>query len=309
MNISRRSFFHVAGGAAAMTLVDSYASTAEPIRMAMIVPAEHAAVKQFQAGAAVGVQQAQKTAELKGRGLDLSEAVVKSPVQAATAARQLLADGAVCVFGGIRASYCAAIADAAPDSYLEVRARQDLSPNEPPLRHLAVNPGYQDHARTLVAGLCAIGIKRFAVISPNPVLSAAARSAGLEEVQEGDAEVLFTGRTTPDEDSLAAGILSSLAPGNAVPVAWHPSLRRYGATQLNDRFKTKTGHGMDENAWYGWFAVKLIAEASLRGNTLADCRTNGHKGVALSFVNRRIKQPLYVVVTRPKDRVAEVVDA
>lgn len=309
MNMSRRNFFQVAGGATAMTVVDSFASTAETIRMAMIVPAEHAAVTLFRSGAALGVQDAQKTAGRVGRGVDLREAVVDSPEQAAAAARELLAEGAVYVFGGIDASYCEAIADAAPDSYLEVRARQDLAPNERPIRHLAMNPDYQDHARTLVAGLRAIGIRRYAVLSPNPVLSGAARSAGLKEVQQGDAEVFFTGRTAPDEDPLVAGIVSPLAPGNAVPVAWHASLSRYGASQLNERFKMKTGSGMNENAWYGWFAVKLIAEAGVRGKALTECRAEGHKGATLSFVDRRLKQPLYVIVTRPTDRGLNMVDA
>lgn len=82
-------------------------------------------------------------------------------------------------------------------------------------------------------------------------------------------------------------------------VAWHPSLRRYGAGELNERFSERTGKPMDEEAWLGWIAVKLALESALRGREVGAARIDGHKGVLLRFdESRTLQQPLYVVVER-----------
>lgn len=309
MDLSRRELFQLAGGAVASTLAARYASANEEIiRIGVIAPVEHAASEGFRRGVALGAEEARRTAELVGAGLELKDALVSSPGEAAAAARDLVSGGSVAVFGGIAGAYCEAVAAATPEAYLEVRARLDLTPGERAIRHLAINPGYQDHARTLVAGLQALGIKRYAVISPNPVLTESARSAGLREVQERDAQVLFTGQSHAGRDPLVADIVGPSSPGHAVPVAWHTSLRRYGAAELNDRYRSRFGAGMDENAWYGWLSVKLIVESALRGHPVAESRTDGHKGAGLSFAGGRLKQPLYVVITRPAEPNQEVVD-
>ena len=41
------------------------------------------------------------------------------------------------------------------------------------------------------------------------------------------------------------------------PMLWDASLERFGATQLNDRYRRRFGVGMDGPAWAGWFAAKL----------------------------------------------------
>jgi hypothetical protein len=87
---------------------------------------------------------------------------------------------------------------------------------------------------------------------------------------------------------------------------WHPSLDRYGARQLNDRFRSRFSKGMDEAAWAAWFAVKVASEAVLRVGSdpraLAAFVANdltafdGHKGRPLRFgSDHRLIQPLYVV--------------
>ncbi len=82
-------------------------------------------------------------------------------------------------------------------------------------------------------------------------------------------------------------------------VAWHPSLRRFGAGELNERFAKPTGTAMDEDAWLGWVAVKLGFESMLRGRALGESRIDGHKGVMLRFDEScSLQQPLYVVVRR-----------
>jgi ABC-type branched-subunit amino acid transport system substrate-binding protein len=65
---------------------------------------------------------------------------------------------------------------------------------------------------------------------------------------------------------------------------------------------------MDSDAWAGWVAVKIIAEAALRAHAttpaglmraLTDPKAqfDGHKGRPLSFAadTRELLQPLYVV--------------
>jgi len=92
-------------------------------------------------------------------------------------------------------------------------------------------------------------------------------------------------------------------------VLWDPSLERYGASQLNDRYRAKCRAGMDGNAWAGWAAVKIAAEAALRAQStdpsrlLAYLQTpgiqfDGHKGWPLTFRagDHQLRQPLYVVV-------------
>jgi hypothetical protein len=69
---------------------------------------------------------------------------------------------------------------------------------------------------------------------------------------------------------------------------------------------------MDGPAWAGWFAVKMVSEAALRGRSaspaalmkyIASVPTHfdGHKGWPLSFrgADHQLRQPLYVATTSP----------
>lgn len=80
-------------------------------------------------------------------------------------------------------------------------------------------------------------------------------------------------------------------------VDWHPSLARFGAEQLNQRFETRFGSPMDERVWVAWMAVMVATEAALRNTTLERLRFDGHKGARLSFrsEDHTLRQPLYVV--------------
>jgi ABC-type branched-subunit amino acid transport system substrate-binding protein len=88
---------------------------------------------------------------------------------------------------------------------------------------------------------------------------------------------------------------------------WGPTLERYGASQINDRYRDKYGTGMDGNAWAGWAAVKFVAESALRTRSTdplkllaylesPDTQFDGHKGWPLSFrrTDHQLRQPLYV---------------
>ena len=90
---------------------------------------------------------------------------------------------------------------------------------------------------------------------------------------------------------------------------WEPSLERYGAGQLNARYRSMFKAPMDGYAWAGWAAVKIVAEAVLRARA-ADAaalagylesnaaRFDGHKGWPLTFrrADHQLRQPLYIVV-------------
>jgi hypothetical protein len=89
-------------------------------------------------------------------------------------------------------------------------------------------------------------------------------------------------------------------------VAWHESLDRFGAQQLNERFRAHFARGMDGAAWTSWFGVKVLVEAALRtgsqnptvlaGYLLADGTSfDGHKGQPLRFrsEDHQLMHPLY----------------
>jgi hypothetical protein len=84
---------------------------------------------------------------------------------------------------------------------------------------------------------------------------------------------------------------------------WQPDLERFGAGELNERFRRQAGRPMTADAWCGWVAIKAIAEASLHARSTAPAdvadalrvlRFDGHKGEPLYFDDRlRLVQPVY----------------
>jgi ABC-type branched-subunit amino acid transport system substrate-binding protein len=91
-------------------------------------------------------------------------------------------------------------------------------------------------------------------------------------------------------------------------VTWHHSLARFGAEQLNERFRRRFGAEMESSAWAAWLALKILAETALRARTTRaseiarylvrrDTRFDGHKGEALTFEPRtgELRQPLYLL--------------
>jgi hypothetical protein len=84
--------------------------------------------------------------------------------------------------------------------------------------------------------------------------------------------------------------------------AWHPSLFKFGASELNTRFERFAHRPMTSGAWLGWSAVKAVTEAWLRDGSalcraLSELAFDGHKGEPLSFdaSTGALRQPLYVV--------------
>lgn len=149
-------------------------------------------------------------------------------------------------------------------------------------------------------------------------LADAAESAGVPFVDAGCTSDALRARCRPHVfhvlpgDAMRAAALAA-RPADAAEataaVAWHPSLERYGAGQLNDRFRARyPGEAMDGPAWAGWMAVKVLWEASLRVRSTQPAAVrdylpregtqfDGHKGWPLSFRagDHQLRQPLYLV--------------
>lgn len=120
----------------------------------------------------------------------------------------------------------------------------------------------------------------------------------------------------PSGDTLPATNAYSLLSAEPVAAAddstrlelWHWSLERFGAEQLNERYRRRFGARMDSAAWTGWFALKVALDAALHAHAvtgvallrqLADPRSqyDGQKGRPLRFApdSHRLVQPLYRV--------------
>jgi ABC-type branched-subunit amino acid transport system substrate-binding protein len=94
---------------------------------------------------------------------------------------------------------------------------------------------------------------------------------------------------------------------NGRAAAWDARLERFGADQLNQRFRARFGEEMDSQGWVGWFAVKVLWESTLRSRSTQPvmllrylqgdaAQFDGHKGRPLSFRrwDHQLRQPLYV---------------
>lgn len=88
--------------------------------------------------------------------------------------------------------------------------------------------------------------------------------------------------------------------------AWHPSFEKYAAAQLNKRYRETFAAAMDDAAWAGWAAVKLVSDTVAReqsaqpGTVLEALRErlafDGQKGVDLDFrKDGQLRQPLLLV--------------
>lgn len=110
------------------------------------------------------------------------------------------------------------------------------------------------------------------------------------------------------EDALGRASGSNVATRKLSPVAWHSSLTRFGAEQLNARFRSRFAEEMDGAAWSGWVAVKILVESALRCKSTdpatlrafleaESSRFDGHKGASLSFrrEDHQLRQPVYVL--------------
>lgn len=96
-------------------------------------------------------------------------------------------------------------------------------------------------------------------------------------------------------------------PGSAVTAqAWHHRFRKYAAAQLNRRYSESFDQAMDDDAWAGWAAIKLVSDTIARlkhtdGEVLlkalhGDLAFDGQKGINMSFRDTgQLRQPLLLV--------------
>lgn len=88
--------------------------------------------------------------------------------------------------------------------------------------------------------------------------------------------------------------------------AWHKTFRKYAASQLNSRYHEQFKQDMNDEAWAGWAAVKLLSDTIVRQPALTgaglirELQTNlafdGQKGSDMSFRETgQLRQPLLLV--------------
>ena len=88
--------------------------------------------------------------------------------------------------------------------------------------------------------------------------------------------------------------------------AWHPDFKKYAAEQLNRRFLKAQGRPMDEDAWAGWAAVKILTDtiarlqvtepAGLLDHLKTQLQFDGQKGVDMNFrPTGQLRQVLFLV--------------
>jgi ABC transporter substrate binding protein (PQQ-dependent alcohol dehydrogenase system) len=95
--------------------------------------------------------------------------------------------------------------------------------------------------------------------------------------------------------------------GNAglVSEGWHASWERYGAPQLNRRFKKSAERWMTSTDWAAWIATKAIIEVALKDPDASkhrralrspDLVLDGFKGARLSFRpwDQQLRQPVFL---------------
>jgi hypothetical protein len=88
--------------------------------------------------------------------------------------------------------------------------------------------------------------------------------------------------------------------------AWHEDFTKFAAGELNNRFRKAQGLPMDDDAWAGWAALKLLSEAVARAQSTEPARIlaylrhemafDGQKGVPHTFRDTgQLRQPLLLV--------------
>lgn len=75
--------------------------------------------------------------------------------------------------------------------------------------------------------------------------------------------------------------------------AWNDKFRKYAAKQVNNRYKENMGEPMTDEAWTGWMALKIVADAVVRTNGVDaekltaflhnDLLIDGSKGLKQTF--------------------------
>jgi len=92
----------------------------------------------------------------------------------------------------------------------------------------------------------------------------------------------------------------------ATASAWHRKFKKYAASQLNIRYHETFATDMDDEAWAGWAAAKLVADTLIASPTLEneallrELKTNlafdGQKGIDMRFRETgQLAQPILLI--------------
>jgi len=163
-----------------------------------------------------------------------------------------------------------------------------------------------EEAVAIVAAVPAAELEALAAAHPEiPVLNVAAADDSLREHCRANLfHVLPSARMTAD--ALAQWQQAKPDSQGVAAQAWHPDFEKYAASQLNKRYTEQFAQPMDDRAWAGWAAVKLVSDTVAREQAatpavLLDALRNrlafdGQKGVDMSFrTDGQLRQPLLLV--------------
>lgn len=172
--------------------------------------------------------------------------------------------------------------------FLGQRYRLDASPAE---------------AVAIIAAVPAAALEALAAEHPGiPVLNVAADDDALRDhCRPNLFHVLPSARMVAD--ALAQWQKAHPDARDVIARAWHPAFEKYAASQLNKRYTGQFKVAMDDRAWAGWAAVKLVSDMVAREQVasaavLLDALRqrlafDGQKGVDMSFrTDGQLRQPL-----------------
>ncbi len=161
-------------------------------------------------------------------------------------------------------------------------------------------------AAAVIAAVDPTGLRKLAAANPDlPILNVSLTEDALR--RECRANLFFV---LPSAEMQAAAVAqwqtANPTAAGVIARAWHASLEKYAAAQLNKRYRSTFAHAMDDQAWAGWAAVKLLSdtvarEASAEPAVLLEAlRTklafDGQKGVDMSFrPDGQLRQPLLLI--------------
>jgi hypothetical protein len=162
-----------------------------------------------------------------------------------------------------------------------------------------------DTAVAIISALPAAGLAELARQHPNtPVLNVGAADDDLRDQCTANVfHVLPSARMAQD----ATAQWQQAHPDSQVSAqAWHPGFEKYAAAQLNKRYTAQFELPMDDHAWAGWAAVKLLSDTVAREQSAAPAvllealrerlAFDGQKGVDMSFrPDGQLRQPLLLV--------------
>ncbi len=336
--IRRRTFLKLAAAGAVVGLSPSRVSAQGVIVVGLVRPPERGALGD---GAALGLDDANALATMFNRQVRLVGETAADGPAAGAAARALVKQGAIAIVGGPGAGHADALRDvtaAAQRLFFNAGAHDDALRGARCDRHSfhlvpSVSMGVDALTQWLAGprkqrrwALVTDGSPRGREIEAATQRAAGRLGASLSEDAKAADMTLLAVDTTAHRETAArlraagtpfAGIgvdlgveASAGEAGGFWVVGWHHQLERFSARELNRKFRRRFNAGLDETSWAAWAALKLVGEASVRGNVTdaAGLRAylgtaqdfDGHKGVALTFRpwDQQLRQPVYVIGPR-----------